>query len=89
VGARQHFYLDRAAVAEALSLSESTVEKLVRENEFPKPRILSGRRVAWLVREVEEWAEARPVSDLLPPENTGRRRPSASLPIAPASHQAS
>jgi prophage regulatory protein len=89
VSARQ-FYLDKAAVAEAVALSESTVEKLVRENEFPKPRILSGRRVAWLVREVEEWAEARPVSDLLPPENTGsRRKVSAGAPTVQASHQAS
>lgn len=79
-------YLDRAAVAEFVALSESTVEKLVRENEFPKPRVLSGRRVAWLVREVEEWAESRPVSDLLPPENTGgRRKVSAGSPAARAS----
>ncbi|MBT2299202.1 AlpA family phage regulatory protein [Variovorax paradoxus] len=82
-------YLDKPAVAEFVALSESTVEKLVRENEFPKPRILSGRRVAWLVREVEEWAESRPVSDLLPPENTGRRRPSAGAPAAQASRPAS
>ncbi|MGF6347937.1 helix-turn-helix transcriptional regulator [Variovorax sp. W2I14] len=73
-------YLDKQAVAEFVSLSETTVEKLVREDEFPKPRVLSGRRVAWLVREVEEWAEARPVSDLPPPPNTGsrRRQPAAS-----------
>jgi len=66
----QRFYLDKAEAAESVALSESTLEKLVRENEFPKPRLLSGRRVAWLVREVEEWAEARPVSELLPPPNT-------------------
>lgn len=88
MSARQ-FYLDKAAVAEAVALSESTVEKLVRENEFPKPRTLSGRRVAWLVREVEEWAENRPVSDLLPPKNTGRRRVNDGAPAAPASHPAS
>lgn len=60
-------YLDLQGVAEAVSLSESSVKKLVRQNQFPQPRLLSGRRVAWLVREVESWAEARPVSDLLPP----------------------
>jgi prophage regulatory protein len=77
-------YLDKPAVAEFVALSETTIEKLVRENGFPKPRVLSGRRVAWLVREVEEWAESRPVSDLLPPPNTGsRRRTAAAAGISP------
>lgn len=42
-------------VASATSLSGATIQKLVREGKFPKPRALSGRRVAWLVREVG-WA---------------------------------
>jgi len=67
-------YLDKPAVAAFVALSVATIERLVRENEFPKPRVLSGRRVAWLVREVEEWAESRPASDLLPPPNTGVKR---------------
>lgn len=77
-------YLDKPAVAEFVALSETTIEKLVRENGFPKPRVLSGRRVAWLVREVEEWAESRPISELLPPPNTGsRRRTAAPAGISP------
>lgn len=60
-------YLDLDGVAEALSLSKTTVQKMVRTNQFPHPRELSGRRIGWLVREVEEWAEARPLSDMLPP----------------------
>lgn len=60
-------------VAALLSLSPATVQALVRAGEFPPPRKISTRRVGWLLREVEEWAEARPVSDLLPPANTGRR----------------
>jgi prophage regulatory protein len=60
-------YLDLPGVAAALSLSESTIKKMVRENKLPPPRELSGRRVAWLVRELEEWAEGRPVSAMLPP----------------------
>ncbi|WP_307850619.1 helix-turn-helix transcriptional regulator [Burkholderia cenocepacia] len=74
-------YLDLPTVAATVSLSEASVQKLVRENQFPKPRMLSGRRVAWLTREIEEWAEDRPTSDLLPPPNTGhsnRRRRSTS-----------
>ena len=66
-------YLELPAVAMSVALSESTVQRLVRENTFPAPRELSGRRVAWLVREVQEWAESRPVANNLPPENTSRR----------------
>lgn len=64
--------IDLAGAAAATSLSEATIQKLVREGKFPKPRALSGRRVAWLVREVEEWLESRPVSEMLPPANTGK-----------------
>ncbi|MGF6836992.1 prophage regulatory protein [Paraburkholderia youngii] len=61
------FYMDLPSVAQSVALSESVVKKLVREGKFPQPRQLSGRRVAWLVREVEAWVESCPVSELLPP----------------------
>ncbi|WP_081056364.1 helix-turn-helix transcriptional regulator [Burkholderia territorii] len=83
-------YLDLPAVATALSLSEATVQKLVRESKFPKPRLLSDRRVAWLTREVEAWAEACPESDLAPPPNTGhgnRRRRAISPDISARARQ--
>ncbi len=68
-------YLDRSDAAKALALSESTLEKLVREDDsFPKPRRLSANRVGWLRRELDAWAESRPVSDLPPPRNTGGRK---------------
>lgn len=65
--------LEQGDAANFLALSVSTLERLVRQGEFPKPRQLSGRRVGYLVRELEEWLEARPVSDQLPPPNTNRR----------------
>lgn len=65
-------YLELDAAAEAVALAPTTVQRLVRAGNFPQPRQLSGRRVAWLVRELEEWAETRPVSELLPPDNTSR-----------------
>ena len=68
-------FLDLPETAATLSISDATLQRMVRKNEFPPPRKLSGRRVGWLMREVEEWAESRPVSDLLPPENTGVRHP--------------
>ena len=68
-------YLELPEVASVVTLCEATIQKLVREGAFPAPRMLSGRRVAWLVRELEEWAENRPVSDMAPPPNTGKRKP--------------
>lgn len=68
----KRIYVDLPEVADLLTLATATIQKLVREDAFPKPRQLSGRRVGWLLREVEEWAEQRPVSELLPPANTSR-----------------
>ncbi|NMF98434.1 AlpA family phage regulatory protein [Aromatoleum toluolicum] len=68
-------YVDLPTVAGIVALSATTVQELVRQGQFPGPRQLSGRRVAWLVREVEEWAESRPASNLLPPPNTGAKKP--------------
>ncbi|AVR89057.1 helix-turn-helix transcriptional regulator [Thauera aromatica] len=68
-------YVDLPTVAEIVALSVTTVQELVRQGQFPAPRQTSGRRVAWLVREVEEWAESRPTSSLLPPPNTGAKKP--------------
>lgn len=67
-------YLDRKSVAAYVSLSVSVMERMVARGEFPKPRQLTGKRVGWLVREVDEWAEARPVSTNLPVENCGRNQ---------------
>ena len=61
--------LDIDQCAAYLTLSNSTIEKMVRKGLFPAPRQLSGRRVGYLVREVDEWLESRPVSDLPPPVN--------------------
>ena len=67
-------YLDKPGACAFVSLKETTLDELMRKNMFPKPRKLSDRRVGWLVRELEDWAESRPVSDLLPPANTGAKK---------------
>jgi prophage regulatory protein len=69
------FYLDLEDAAKAVALSPSSLERLVREGVFPRPRQLGPRRVGWYVPDLAKWAEERPVADNLPPENTGRRRP--------------
>ncbi len=61
----------RDAAAAALGISERTLEGLVRTGDLPPPRKISGGRVGWLWRELEAFAEARPVSDLQP--GPGRR----------------
>lgn len=68
---------DLSTTSAMVSLSESTLQELVRIGQFPAPRKMSGRRVGWLLREVEAWAESLPVSDLLPVPNSGARKPKA------------
>jgi prophage regulatory protein len=68
-------FLDLKEVADTTTLGEATVQRLVREHAFPQPRQISGKRVGWLFREVQEWCETRPVSNQLPPPNTSRRAP--------------
>jgi prophage regulatory protein len=67
-------FLDLQDVADAVALSTRSVQRLVQEGSFPEPRAISARRVAWLTREVEEWCEACPVAEMLPPGNCGRRQ---------------
>ena len=68
----KRIFVDLPEAASLLALSTATLQRLVRTNAFPKPRQLSGRRVGWLLREIEAWAEERPIADLLPPPNSGR-----------------
>lgn len=75
-------YVGLEEVSALVDLGTSTIQKMVTNNEFPAPRMLTGRRVGWLLREVEEWAEQRPISDLPPPPNTGAKKPKLKQPIA-------
>lgn len=82
-------YLDRAQTGAYVSLSDSTMEQLIRAGSFPKPRQLSAKRVGWKVSDLDEWCDNRPVSDLPPPRNTGARRgTTAARPGASSEHPA-
>jgi predicted DNA-binding transcriptional regulator AlpA len=61
--------LDRAAVCAALAISPATLQRLVARGALAKPRRISaeGRRVAWLRKDVEKFAESLPESDVAPP----------------------
>jgi prophage regulatory protein len=67
-------YLDKPGIAQFVSLSVDSIERMVQRGLFPAPRQLSEKRVGWLVREVEEWAESRPRSSNLPVANCGRNQ---------------
>lgn len=67
-------YLTKEQAAAYLSISESLLESLVAKGDAPKPRKISTNRAAWLVEELDQWGRARPVSDLLPPPNSGYGR---------------
>lgn len=54
-------YVDLTGAALLTTLSESTIEKMVREGQFPRPRVLSRQRIGYLRSEIVEWAHARPV----------------------------
>ncbi len=67
--------LEREQAAAYAGISLSTFEKEVREDRAPKPRQVAGRRVVWLRAELDAWLFGCPVSDQLPPENTGAKKP--------------
>lgn len=73
-------YLAKKDAAAYLSISESMFDSLVASGEIPRPRKLSAGRVAWLVEDLDTWGRSRPVSDLLPPKNSGYGR--AGTPVS-------
>ena len=72
--------VDRETAAAMLrGMSVSTFEALTRKEELLKPRMVAGRLVGWPVDNLRAWANSRPISDQLPPENChigskGRKR---------------
>lgn len=75
--AMKQIFVELPTVARMLTLSESTVQAMVRlgSGHFPQPRQISVRRVGWLLREIEEWPNhgRRPTFHLHPtPEQEDR-----------------
>lgn len=73
-------FVVKDAAAQMLAMSIKTFERLVQSGDMPKPRQLSAGRVGWLVAELDAWAASRPISEILPPANTGVKRPRAQSP---------
>lgn len=72
--------VSKEIAAQLLSLSVKSFERLVALGDMPKPRQLSPHRVGWLVSDIDTWAEKRPISELLPPANTGAAKPRKNTP---------
>ena len=69
--------LRRPDVCTLLGFSNSTLHRLMACGDFPQPRKLGDRSVAWLRSECEAWLGARPTSDILPPSSIVARMQAA------------
>ena len=45
-------------------LSRATIYKLVKANQFPQPRKLTTRAIAWRKEDLDKWIEDLPSADL-------------------------
>jgi predicted DNA-binding transcriptional regulator AlpA len=71
--------LRREQASQALGISVSLFESLVRRGRMPKPRLLADKSVGWLYVELQRCAEALPVSDL--PPGPGRKSKAIAAPV--------
>lgn len=53
----------KADLRPLLGISEAVAFRLEKRGEFPKRRQLADGSVGWLVRELEAWAESRPLAE--------------------------
>lgn len=53
-----------AEVCRRTGLSRTTIWRLVKRGEFPRPRHLTKSAVGWLERELNDWVESRPAADI-------------------------
>ena len=63
--------LNKIEVGETLSLSQSTIDRMTRENKLPAP-IKIGGRVLWRYNDLKEWTER--LVDEPKKETRGRKR---------------
>jgi len=51
------------AVSEFLGISISTINRLVKEGDFPPKVKLSPRRIVFMKREIDEWIESKRINN--------------------------
>lgn len=52
--------LDVKKVSYLTTLSPTTIQRMVKKGDFPRPLQISPNRIAWSSVEVEEWILSRP-----------------------------
>jgi prophage regulatory protein len=46
-------------LSEILSMSDSTIWKMVKKGTFPKPKHITKRMTVWLRQDISDWVEAK------------------------------
>jgi prophage regulatory protein len=59
------YIIDRHEVERITSLRKTTIYRLMKEGKFPKPLRISSMRVAWRLKDIEEWIESLNTADTL------------------------
>jgi len=49
----------KSLVCKKLAVSSSTLDRLVKNNAFPRPFVLGSRSIGWSAEEVESWINSR------------------------------
>ncbi|MCW8199269.1 AlpA family phage regulatory protein [Verminephrobacter aporrectodeae subsp. tuberculatae] len=50
----------KKSLLEILEISESTLSRWIRNDDFPLARRLGGRAIGWMASEVQAWLDTRP-----------------------------
>jgi prophage regulatory protein len=53
-------YLRFPQVRQRIGLSRTTIHRMVKSGDFPRPRLIGKRAVAWLSSDVARWRAERP-----------------------------
>ena len=67
--------LDKSTAAAYCAVGVSTFERMVQARKAPQPRMFPAKRVVWLRTDLDSWLQGLPISNILPPENTGEKKP--------------
>lgn len=55
-------YRKKAVLAKLGGISETTLRRWMKDEDFPRPKQLGPRAVGWLASQVDDWLDKRPVA---------------------------